>query len=88
MGMTPPCWSTDLMMTDRKPASMTPSWKTFWIESLLSFVHLCCFLKISSVSGLNCYLEDIRPHHCSQTPLKQGYVSLMDTEIPILVILA
>ena len=38
--------------------------------------------------GLNCYLKDIRPNHCSQTPLKQEYMSLMVTEISILITLA
>lgn len=30
-----------------------------------------------SVFGLNCYLKDIRPHHCPQTPLKQEYTNRM-----------
>lgn len=86
MGLTPPCWSTDLMMTDRKPASMTPSWNRNILDWKILFIYFyeCTFFQMLSVFELNCYLEYIRPHHCPQTPLKQEYMSLMVPEISIL----
>lgn len=40
------------------------------------------------VFRLSCYLEDICPHHCPQTPLKQENMPLMLTEIFIVATLA
>lgn len=81
MGLTPPCWSTDLMMTDKKPASMTPSCNRDILDFFFLFNESTLFSDV--VFGLNCYLEDIRPHHCSQTTLKQDCMSLMVTEISV-----
>lgn len=53
MGMTPPCWSTDRMMTDRKPASMTPSWRRhFGRDGYPFLMPLHCFLMLNVLGWL------------------------------------